>query len=236
MYSIKKDDENKNTPQNSLLSLMDGVDKTKRLLILTENNTWDINDFMLNRPSRIYYHFEYSKLPENSITDYCNDKNVSTDITKDIVDLARKSEIFSFDILQSIVEEHLRFGSSVKDVIEDLNVDVKAKDRKIQITKVIDKHTNEELKIHGPSTVSFNGYDFNFRVEQPLAVIETSKKAIGGIDIPLQAVEQINSFGIYMEEDKLAYQSNSTRVYENDNHTVVTKEIITQQSNYSQFI
>jgi len=61
-------------PQKALLSLMDGVDKTKRMFILTENSEVDINDFMLNRPSRIYYHFRYKKMEEASVVGYCLEK------------------------------------------------------------------------------------------------------------------------------------------------------------------
>ena len=69
-------------PQKALLSLMDGVDKTKRLIIMTENHEFDINEFMLNRPSRVYYHFRYRKLDEESIVGYCNDHDVDKKITK----------------------------------------------------------------------------------------------------------------------------------------------------------
>jgi hypothetical protein len=109
MYAADSRHNEKKPPQSALLSMMDGIDKTKRMFIFTENSQLDVSEFMLNRPSRVYYHFKYKKLDEASIMGYCKDKNVDIAVTKDIIDLARRLRIFSFDMLQSIVEEHLRF-------------------------------------------------------------------------------------------------------------------------------
>ena len=237
MYKAKKGaDDSDTVSQNALLSLMDGVDKTKRLIILTENDKWDINEFMLNRPSRIYYHFQYSKLAEDSINGYCHDKSVAETITKDIIDLSRKSEIFSFDILQSIVEEHLRFGSSVEDVVKDLNIDVKEKDLKIQVMKIIDRKSNKELVINGSPIISYNGYDFSISAEYSKEQQEQRKQAMGEVAININrapGATLTSSFGIYMEETSLAYRSGIDSIYENDDYTIVTKEVITQTNNYS---
>jgi len=135
-------------PQESLLSLMDGVDKTKRMIIMTENSEFDINEFMFNRPSRIYYHFKYNKMDEDSIKDYCTDFGVEEDITKEIFELARKTRIFSFDMLQSIVEEYLRFKQPISEIITDLNIDIDERDEEvIEVIKIMNKTTQKEFQL-----------------------------------------------------------------------------------------
>lgn len=127
--------------QTSLLSLLDGIDRTKRLIIMTENSMYDINDHMLNRPGRIYYHFQYAKLEENSIIDYCVDHDVDAGVIESIVELSRVSRIFSFDMLQTIIEEHLRYPNEpIAEVIKELNIDVEEESvPEMEIIKAIGK-------------------------------------------------------------------------------------------------
>jgi hypothetical protein len=130
--------KNDNSNQDSLLTLLDGTMNPKRLVLLTENNQWRINEYMLNRPGRIFYHFKYDKLNEYIITEYCNDKNVPTEPTQDIIDIARMVNEFSFDILKGIVEEYTRYGHPIDDIIRDLNI-VTEKESKwiMQVTRVM---------------------------------------------------------------------------------------------------
>ena len=147
MYSASKHDDSKPS-QEKLLSLFDGVDKTKRLLVLTENHEMNVSEFMLNRPSRIYYHFKYAKLEESSTRGYCSDHNVPENVISDILELSRRSKLFSFDMLQTIVEEYMRFGSPVEQTVEELNIDIRTvAAEEIQIIRVIDKNTKNEIKL-----------------------------------------------------------------------------------------
>ena len=205
--------------QSSLLSLMDGVDKTKRMIILTENSEYDVNDFMLNRPSRIYYHFKYKKLEEESILGYCEDKEVNKIITEDILELSRKSKLFSFDMLQSIVEEYLRFGSPIKEIIADLNIDISEADiDKKQILKIINKKTEEELEIYGSGIVE--GID-----EQGACVLYKHT--------PTDDRDSREFLEIYVEGHQLMYKKGNQSIYETEDYQILTKDLSTKQQNYS---
>lgn len=205
--------------QSTLLSLMDGVDKTKRMIILTENSEYDVSDFMLNRPSRIFYHFKYKKLEEESILGYCKDKKVDKNITDDILELSRKSKLFSFDMLQSIVEEYLRFGSPIKEIITDLNIDISEADidRK-QVLKIINKETNEELPIYGTDIVE--GID-----EYGASVFYKYKSK--------NEKDKRESKEIYIEGHQLVYKKQDQSIYETSHFTILTKDLTTKQQNYS---
>ena len=220
-------------PQSSLLSLMDGVDKTKRLMIITENSEMDINEFILNRPGRVYYHFRYRKLEEVSIRGYCEDHGVSERIIVDIIDLSRRSRIFSFDMLQSIVEEHLRFAGEIEDIVEDLNVDVREDSGpKLEILKVVEKETGQERQL----------YDTNVVLKPKRYDSATIKLIPNGITkdewdaaITKDADAANNYDYFYISESDLAFESKGQQVYETSKYTVVVKDVPPSYTDYSIF-
>ncbi len=224
-------------PQKSLLSLMDGVDKTKRLLIFTENSEIDISEFMLNRPSRVYYHFRYKKLDEDSIVDYCVDHNVNSVITKDIIDLSRHSKIFSFDMLQSIVEEHLRFNSSIDDITVELNIDIRESfGTMIEVTKITENGSNEERAISGSPFISKPG-------PRDYAYIRLKNGRLDpkSIDAPVPAAgtrgsltEDDDDYDEFNFQDSdLAFESKGQLVYKTTRYTIVAKDVPASFTNYS---
>ena len=226
-------------PQKALLSLMDGTDKTKRMLILTENSEIDINEFMLNRPSRIYYHFKYKKLDEASVLGFCKDNTVSPGITKDIIEVARRSKVFSFDMLQSIVEEHLRFDCSIEDATADLNIDTREdQGAMIEITKVIERNTEVEREMFESPFVSkpTNGYTY-IKVRNLFDSSKQGKLAasLNNITSDEAVSEEENQDGyeeVYVRDGDLAYEKDGKLVYETDKYVFVAKNIVTPKSSY----
>lgn len=110
--------------QNSLLSLFDGTTDGKRLILLTENHIHQVNEYFIDRPGRVYYHFHYGKLGEDETKSYLKFMKVSKKITKEIIIYSRSSQEFSFDILQAIAEEYLRYKEPLDTILEDLNVPI----------------------------------------------------------------------------------------------------------------
>jgi len=110
--------------QQDLLSLFDGVYTTKKLFVLTANNKYKVDEHFHNRPGRIYYVKEYGGLTEDFVKEYCEDNllpqykhhaplfNMLCDLIDD----------FSFDMLQSVVEEVNRYGETPQKAIELVNV------------------------------------------------------------------------------------------------------------------
>ena len=223
MYNSNDRHMNENdVPQTALLSLMDGVDKTKRLFVLTENSELDINEFMLNRPSRIYYHFKYKKLDESSITGYCEDNDVSKEIIKEIIELSRRTRIFSFDMLQAIVEEHLRFNSSIDELTLDLNIDTREEmNGMMEILKIIEKGTEEQREIfETPFIPKPNKYSY-IRIKSKNVSKNVSKNPND---------EKYDEVCIDMSD--LAYELNGKSVYETEEYTIITKDVPMSNTNY----
>lgn len=112
--------------QPLLLSLFDGVSVGVKLYVLTINDVYRINSYMLNRPGRMYYHFCYNGLDKDSIKEYLVDNLLNKHILEETVEQIYSSfkDAFTFDMLQSVVEEMNRFNEPFKEVVQHLNVDV----------------------------------------------------------------------------------------------------------------
>lgn len=113
---------NDHDKQNGLLSLLDGTGVNNKLFIMTTNDG-AVSEFLLSRPSRLFYHWRYVKLEEEVMLGYCEDTLVNKDFLPKIRVLWGISTDMSFDVLQSVVEELNRYpDASFVDLILDMNV------------------------------------------------------------------------------------------------------------------
>ena len=133
--------------QDQFLTMLSDLKRTKKIFILTENDTYDINRFILNRPGRIKYHFDYTKINSKVLIDYCKDKNVSDSFIKDLLNKHDNSNIFSFDQLEAIVDEHKKYPSEpLKDILDVLNLSVLRFKVKYNLSSVFDKRKQEYVE------------------------------------------------------------------------------------------
>lgn len=139
--------------QDKMLSFF--ADTTsKRLYIVTENEKWSINRYILNRPGRIRYHIEYKKVPKDMIVDYLNRNVKDTRFKEDVYRLYVSSSVFSFDHLQAICTEHDRYpDDDIESLVKILNLGILEKPYVIKVEKVISMITNEEIPLEN---VSYN--------------------------------------------------------------------------------
>lgn len=109
--------------QEKLLSLFDGLDSGKKLFVLTCNDTNKLSQFLLNRPGRFHYHFEFGPLDDADIREYLED-NLIDAAKKYIPEIIMASTLseFTYDILRAIVFE-LNQGYELKETLEDLNIE-----------------------------------------------------------------------------------------------------------------
>lgn len=108
--------------QSSMLTLLDGVYPSKKLYVLTVNET-TLNANMMNRPGRLFYHFKYSGVDEAFIRDYCKDNLKDEKKIEDLVTSTVLFDAFNFDMLQAVVEEINRYGESPKQAFSYLNIE-----------------------------------------------------------------------------------------------------------------
>lgn len=108
--------------QKGLLTLLDGIFSTKKLMLLTTNERIGINEHLQNRPGRLYYNLEFNGLDTNFILEYGKDKLKNQNYVSSLGILASMVKPISFDILQAVVEESNRYNESPVKVLEMLNV------------------------------------------------------------------------------------------------------------------
>lgn len=107
--------------QEELLTLLDGVYSTKKLFLFTANDVYRIDQFMRNRPGRVFYNIEFGSLEREFIFEYCTERLINKEYVEAVCQLATLFDQFNFDMLQSLVEEMNRFNEPPQEAIEMLN-------------------------------------------------------------------------------------------------------------------
>lgn len=155
-------DEDTNS-QDSLLTLFDGLFSSKRITLIAENHSYNISEFLLKRPSRILYHWEYSRLEEEVIDGYCSDNLIKPTFISDIKNIYYQAKEFTFDSLQSIVAQCNLFNDmNFDELIDGLNISLPVSED-IELVSV---HKNEE-KLTLDKIKILNLVD-NFRIFLPI--------------------------------------------------------------------
>lgn len=111
-----------NDAQADLLSLFDGTAGGKKLFLVTCNELYSLNSYIVNRPGRFHYHFRFDYPAPEDIRAYLRDKLVSEqygEIEK-VVEFSRKTSL-NYDCLRAIAFE-LNQGVDFAHAISDLNI------------------------------------------------------------------------------------------------------------------
>ena len=111
-----------NGPQNSMLSLFDGISQGKKLYIITCNEVFRLNSYLVNRPGRFHYHFRFEYPSAMEIREYMEDK-LDASYYKEIEKVITFSEKINlnYDCLRAIAFE-LNTGEPFEKAIRDLNI------------------------------------------------------------------------------------------------------------------
>jgi len=119
-----------NYDQQMMLTLLSDHNK-RRMFVLTENDSGYIQRFILNRPERVRYHFEFDRLENSVIAEFCKDHNVPEAFMKDLLKVNMVNSKFNFDQLATLVEEATRANRwDLAWLVEMLNLKVlKAKEQ-----------------------------------------------------------------------------------------------------------
>lgn len=108
--------------QDKILTLFDGVYPTKKLFVLTTNNSHAVSSFLKNRPGRIYYTFKFDTLAQEFIKEYCEDNLLDKEQIPAILKYTQIFSFFNFDMLAAAVEEMNRYGETLQEVLGYLNI------------------------------------------------------------------------------------------------------------------
>ena len=126
-----------NDDQAALLSLFDGTSGGKKLFVVTCNELYGLNNYIVNRPGRFHYHFRFDYPAPEDIREYLTDKLAPEhhgQIDK-VIEFSRKISL-NYDCLRAISFE-LSTGASFADAIADLNI-MTTEDEEYKVHLVLD--------------------------------------------------------------------------------------------------
>lgn len=113
--------------QQKLLTTLTNNSK-KFLILFTDNNKHNINQFILDRMQRARYLEEFGKLDKQAVLDYMSLFDVREDFKEEFLPRYEKALVFSFDNLKGIVSEHLDYPDDTLDeLLTYLNTSVLSK-------------------------------------------------------------------------------------------------------------
>lgn len=136
---------NDDDAQQALLTLMDGMEQDSKLWIMTVNDAL-IDHAMQNRPSRIFYHFEYDALPLDVVKEICADRGLEQDKTDQLVKHYRTFQEPTFDVILSLIEECKRYNEMPMDTVKMMNILAVDLDTNVNVEiRFIDSVTNKTL-------------------------------------------------------------------------------------------
>lgn len=108
--------------QEALLTVLDGTMQSKKLFIVAINEVRRMSRFMLNRPGRFFYVFNYAGVPEDAIKEFLEDNLNDKSRILSVMLYSQLFRNFTFDMLSAIVEEMNRYDEPVSEVLKYLNV------------------------------------------------------------------------------------------------------------------
>ena len=133
------DEFGKNFPtylQDKMLTMLSSSSNGRKLFFITENNTYSISRFIINRTGRAWYHLDFARIDYDALLEFCKDKDVKDKMLEEVLNLYDTSTVFSHDHLQAIAEEHTNYPEeSLEELLDILNLSIH---RKAKTYSVID--------------------------------------------------------------------------------------------------
>ena len=137
---------------NSLLTLMDGMYRTKLIFVLTANDPSRINNKLQNRLNRIKYHKLYEKLEDEIIDEIIEDLLIHKEHKQSLLDFIVKFDFITMDVLTSVIKEINVFNEDAMVCASYLNLTEESSYYKVSV-------------IHNGITYKCDGHNFNFRTQ-----------------------------------------------------------------------
>lgn len=150
--------------QSMLLTLLDGVFTSKKLFVLTANES-TLHDALTNRPGRIHYLKEYGPLSNDIIREVANDLLENKSHVEQIVEISNIIGDVNMDAVVTLIEECNLYSEEPREAVNYLNI--KPENSKFEViwkddqykgyefTGVINQHPLLQL---GKSSIDAEGF------------------------------------------------------------------------------
>lgn len=107
---------------NNVLTLLDGQYNMHHLIVLTTNETGNINSNLFNRPSRIFFRKDFSGVDETTLKQMAEDLIKDKDLIEDFYSVTDRIPALSFDIVMAIISEVNLYNKKASELVKDLGL------------------------------------------------------------------------------------------------------------------
>lgn len=110
------------SPQQRLLSLLDGKGNMNVLSLFTVNKQNRMSEYLIDRPGRIYYRWTYGGITEQDCREYCIDTLKNQQYVEAVVSTIASLPSATFDVMAALVEEVNRYNEPPQKAMSVLNI------------------------------------------------------------------------------------------------------------------
>ena len=115
--------------QNKMLNMFSDNFGSNKLFIVAENSMRNVSEFILNRPGRLLFGLDFSKLDIKVFEEYVADFPIDIKFLEDLRTFYKKSVEFTFDHISSIIKMHLQYPEkSMEELVKILNIKTTSND------------------------------------------------------------------------------------------------------------
>lgn len=173
--------------QSKMLTLFSDTSQNK-LFIITENDLGTINNFLRSRPGRFKYHRDYKRIAQSTVKEYCDVHKVSEKFYDELMEIYRTATVFTFDHMQALVIEHLRYPSeTIDEMLSVLNLGVLTKTYKLRPLSIFQNDTPLLVDQTRTRPIEYDAFTNGartavFYTQVPTSDEDKNKLTIPGID------------------------------------------------------
>lgn len=115
----------KEEDKNGLLTLIDGMEVTNhRMWLLTCNDTSLVSQYLLNRPSRVFYHYKYRSLSREQVAEVCASKEFNPTKQEQLANIHGMFAEITYDVVTSLIEECNRYDLMPLEAAREMNIEI----------------------------------------------------------------------------------------------------------------
>lgn len=108
--------------QDELLTFFQGTDNSKRLVVLIDNSSYLLSEFLLDRPGRMRYFYTYSGVEVAVIEALAKDAGLNERQTEALCTYGKRYKV-TFDVINEIIDEWKAYpDETLESIVEIMNV------------------------------------------------------------------------------------------------------------------
>lgn len=110
--------------KNSMLTLLEGMYNGKKLFVFTSNSVSKYSNFLLNRPGRIHYMKNFSRIEDSVLNEIVDENLKNKDNKQGVIKIIDQIEDANIDMVFALVQEMNQYDEKAEESVKYLNIDL----------------------------------------------------------------------------------------------------------------